>query len=421
MDSYDVVVIGAGIAGLAAAREMARGGLSVVVLEARTRIGGRIHTVRERGIVEAGAEFIHGENAATWEMITELGLQPAHWGFESADSYRVFGNAGHIRDDTVSLFRRFLKTDDELFSYQGPDISLAEYFRKFGKDEEAVFYKIREIASGTESADPEKLSVRAIAHEHHFASSGEHNYRIVEGYDQIVRGYAQGLMVRLAHAVTRVRWKREEIEIECANGAHFKARRLVCTIPIGVMKKCPPEFLPRLPDAFEESVRAIGFGNASKLTYWIDGALPDFELLTTPGAVGYFWQRPFGEETVIVGFAGGPLADAFNGRSEKESLAIGLEDLASGLGSAVKHLVVHARHFTWADDPWAYGSYSYPTVDMEDTRDVLQTPIEDTLFYCGEATNTRGHPGVAHGALEEGKRVAREIIALEGSRGRVQA
>jgi monoamine oxidase len=83
------------------------------------------------------------------------------------------------------------------------------------------------------------------------------------------------------------------------------------------------------------------------------------------------------------------------------------------MGSAVKHLIVHARHFTWSDDPYAYGSYSFSTVGMEDTRDILARPIDDTIFYCGEATNTKGHPGTVHGSIEEGKRVAREILSMD--------
>ena len=228
----------------------------------------------------------------------------------------------------------------------------------------------------------------------------------------MIRGIAKGLDVRLRHRVVRVRWAEGKVDVECGNGAHFTAARLVVTIPIGVMKRCPPEFLPTLPTAFEKAVRAIGFGNASKMTFWMEGHVPDFHFLATPGAVGHWWQRRFGEEVVIVGFAGGPLADALVRMGEKDAIQAGIDDLADGMGNAVRHMVAHARHFTWSDDPYAYGSYSFPTVGMEDTRDVLQRPIENTIFYCGEATNTRGHAGMVHGALEEGKRVAREILAL---------
>lgn len=408
---YDVIVIGAGPAGLNAARDLQKGGKKVVILEGRNRIGGRVNTNRERGIVESGAEFIHGENAATWDVVEELGLKTVTWGPENADSYRIFGKDGHIRHDTDELFKRFTKTDDELWKYEGPDLSLAEYFRKYGKDEEADFYKVREIGD-IEAADPERLSVRGVVHEERLATNGVRNFWIVDGYTAVMEGFARGLIIKLRHTVTRVRWKRGAVTVECDNGAHFEAKHLVVTIPIGVMKKCPPEFLPRLPLAFEQGVRAIGFGNSTKMTFWIDGPVLDFRMLDTAGPVGHWWQRRFGPENVIVGFSGGARANDLARMSEKDAILAGMDDLADGLGSAIRTKIAHARHFTWSDDRYAYGSYSFSTVGMEDTRDVLATPIEDTLFYCGEATNTRGHPGTVHGATEEGRRVARDILAL---------
>ena len=409
-DSFDVIVIGAGPAGLAAARDLQKGGKRVVVLEARDRIGGRVHTVRERGVVEAGAEFIHGENAVTWEMVKEKNLKTEFWAYENADSYRIFGKNGGIRPDTDDLFKRFLLTDDDLWKYEGPDMSLAEYFNKYGKDKEADFYKIREI-SGIEAADPGLLSVRHIINESRLATNGDKDYWLINGYDQVMHGYAGGLDIKLRHRVVRVQWAASKVTVECENGAHISATKLICTIPIGVMKRCPPEFLPRLPDAFNRAVRAIGFGNVTKVVFWLSKPLPDFIFLATEGPVGHFWQRRFGEEQVIVGFAGGPLADALSRMSDVEALDASIKDLADGLGSAIPHLVSHTRLYAWGNDPYAYGAYSFPTVGMEDTRDVLARPVEDTLYYCGEATNTLGHPGMVHGALEEGKRVAREILA----------
>ncbi len=103
--------------------------------------------------------------------------------------------------------------------------------------------------------------------------------------------------------------------------------------------------------------------------------------------------------------------------SEQDAVNAAIEDLVSGLGSTVRHLVAEARHLSWSNDPFALGSYSYPAVDMGDARDILQKPIAETLFYCGEATHTRGHPGTVHGAVEEGRRAAREVLALQSENG----
>ena len=410
-DDYDVIVIGAGPAGLSVARDLQKGGKRVVILEARDRIGGRVHTLRERGVVEAGAEFIHGENAVTWDIVRQEGLQTEEWGLETADSYRHFAKGGQIRADSEDLYQRFTAVDDALWSYDGPDLSVAEYFRKNATDEEAAFYKVREIGD-IEAADPGLLSVRSIVHEERLATNGGKNFWITGGYDTVMRSLARTSDIRLRHRVLRVRWAEGKVAVECENGAQFSARRLVITIPIGVMKKCPPDFMPALPQEFEQGVRAIGFGNSTKMLFWMSGHVPPFRMIDTDGPVGHWWQRWFGEEPVLVGYSGGTRASALARMSEEDAISAGIADLSEALGAGVRHLITHARHMTWSDDPYAYGSYSFPTVGMEDTRDILARPIADTLFYCGEATNTRGHPGTVHGALEEGRRVAREILAL---------
>lgn len=415
-DVYDVIVIGAGPAGLAAARDLARGGKRVVVLEARDRIGGRVHTVRERGVVEAGAEFIHGENAVTWQIVRDHALETTIWGEERADSYRLFGAKGTIRPDTEDFYKRFAKTDDDLWNYVKEDISLAEYFRRYGTDPEASAFMQREI-SDTETADPEKLSVLGLDNEDTgLLSTNLKDYWIVGGYDQVMNVLASGTDIRRTHIVVRIRWTKGKVDIECDNGAHFTAQQVVMTIPIGVLKKRPPEFLPALPESFESAVRKIGFGVASKFTAWMDKSVPYFKHLSVAAPVGNFWQRRFGEEPVIVGFTGGPAALELSHMPEKEAIQVGIESLAEGLGSAVKHLILHARHFTWADDKFACGSYTYPTLGMGNAREVLKQSIESTIYYCGEATNTEGNPGTVHGSLEEGRRVAREILSLEESR-----
>lgn len=411
-DSFDVIVIGAGPAGLSAAHDLQKGGKRVVVLEARDRIGGRVHTVRERGVVEAGAEFIHGENAVTWQLVRDLGLKTEMWGEERADSYRIFGEKGGIRPDTEDFYKRFVKTDDDLWAYVKEDISLAEYFRRYATDPEAAAYMEREITD-TETSDPEKLSVLGLDNEDTaLLSTNLKDYWIVDGYDKVMYGLGAGIDVRRRHAVIRVRWKKGQVDVECENGAHFSAVHLVSTIPIGVLKTCPPEFLPALPPQFLDAVRRIGFGVATKFTAWMDPKVPYFKHLSVKGKVANFWQRRFGEEPVIVGLCGGPAAKELSEMPEADAIQAGIDSLAEAFGSATRHLVRHARHFTtWARDPYTYGSYTYPTIGMGKAREELRVPVEGTLYYCGEATNVEGNPGVVHGAIEEGRRVAREILA----------
>ncbi len=409
-DQYDVIVVGAGAAGLAAARLLSDAGKRVLVLEARDRIGGRVHTIRERGVVEAGAEFIQGRDAPTWGVVRDAGLTTEVWGEEGVDSYRVFGEGGGIRSDTAALYERFISVDDRLKSYDGPDVSVQEYFAAENLDEEAAFFKAREIAS-LNATDPELLGVRGFLNGDHEFQAGTTDFFVAQGYDRVLKHLADGLQIRLKSPASMIRWSRGTVQVLVPGEEPLFAHRVVVTIPLGVLKQHPPVFYPDLPASFWNAVRTVGFGNSTKTMLWMGRGTPYFTLLATRGVIGMWWQRRFGDETVLVGFSSGSDATRLTSLPEKEAIQAGIDDLADGMGNAIRHMIVHARHFTWSDDQYARGSYSYPTVGMGDARSKLRLGLENTLYYCGEATSLTESSATVHGGIEEGRRVAREILA----------
>ena len=413
MNTYDVIVVGAGAAGLSAARALTDAGKKVVTLEARDRIGGRVWTDRSRGVVERGAEFIQGSEVTSGDLVRGVNAATLEWGSESIESYRIFGLNGAIRSDSEQMFDRYRAAARELWNYEGPDMSLADYLKQYGgADTEATLFKQREIAH-LNAADAEDLGIRGFIGEDAEFNGGSGDYFVTSGYDGIFDYLVTGLDIRLEHIVVQIDWRQGHVLVMCANDETFEGECVVLTLPLGVLKATPPAINPDPGPAFWNAVQKIGFGDTTKLALWIEGDMPYFTLLATNGLVGDWWTRSFGGQTVIIGYSGGREARQLTGMSEADAIQTGIDELVSGLGNDIKKKIVTSRHYTWSDDPFARGSYSYPTVGMTTEREALRLALDGTLYYAGEASNLTEDSATVHGALDEGRRVAQDILAKE--------
>jgi monoamine oxidase len=168
-------------------------------------------------------------------------------------------------------------------------------------------------------------------------------------------------------------------------------------------------FTPALPAAITDAIQSIGFGDTTKLTLWVTGTIPYFQILSTKG-VFRFWQHKRADETILVGYTGGDAATELTNMKEREVVQRAIMELRDALDPHIEDQIVYAKHFTWSDNPYVRGSYSYPKVGMGNAREVLGEPVEDTLYFAGEATHTGGHSAMVHGALEMGYKTAERIV-----------
>lgn len=409
---FDVIVIGAGAAGLAAASRLTQAGKKVIVLEARDRIGGRVHTIREHGaVVEAGAEFVHGDKAVTWDLIRPANIATDSWDAPFPPGHRIFRKNGVDRPDSKELFEAVTRLTDAIYSYEGPDMSLAEFMDTQDESADAKFFSLRKTG-GYEAAEPASLGMAGLVASEQLSTNGKGNYRVVDGYDRVLETLLNGFEVRLGSEVTEVAWSSERVTATCSDGAKYTSRKLIFTLPLGVLKQRPPQFVPKLPAGFQDAVAAIGFGNSTKPTFWLSEALPPFRIADTEGIVGKMWQRTFGDTPTLVGFTHGAFATRLTEMGEAAAIEASIEDAVDAFGESLREKIVHARHFSWSDDPYSLGSYSYPTVGIGDARTRVKQPIESVLFYAGEAANDRGNEATVHGALESGYEAADKILAL---------
>ena len=436
------MIIGAGAAGLAAAAELARRGKSAVVLEARDRIGGRVWSLEVPGLpvpVELGAEFIHGRPAATLARMRRAGISAV-----DAPVVRravVNGRLEPRGDGLYAEVQRALRR--HAGALRRKDVSFDSFLARarHGLSTEArVFARMR--VQGYDAADPARASARAIAEEWsaEAAASGGH-FRVQGGYGALLAAIARSLQgsrveLHLQSVVRAVRWQRGAVEVEYskAEGGRQKddflrvtARRAIVTLPLGVLKaaaRAPGavRFTPPLSDK-RAALAGLASGTVIKATllfrtaFWEqldNGRHRGVSFFHSPGTrFPTFWTALPEPVPLLVAWAGGPNADRL---AKVATPAIVREAAASfasifPLRGGVKEHLAAAWVHHWQQDPFARGAYSYVTVGGHGARRALARPLQDTLFFAGEAADDAGEHGTVAGALQSGERAARQALA----------
>jgi monoamine oxidase len=433
--SFDVIVIGAGAAGLIAAGELAAAGRSVALLEARDRVGGRIWTRREPGLavpVELGAEFIHGHAPVTRGLLARAGA-PA---IDSGDLHLALRD-GHIepRDDFFLRMHRALAGTDVLTRQDMSfDTFLEEHLATVLSPEERQ--RARRMAEGFDAADPARASARAIVAEWTGDTLGSApQSRPRDGFESLLAALVaslQGGRVRLhlQAAVREVRWSRGSVQVT-GNflGAPFtvQAPHALVTVPLGVLQQPPGaagglQFSPALTMK-RHALEGLASGPVVKVllrfaaTFWdtlYDGRYQGVSFLHSPDTeIPTFWTAAPAHAPLLVAWAGGPRVRRITGGATPESLVrTALTSVQALFGRAVDvaaELTGYYYH-DWLQDPYACGAYSYVTVGGSGARRALAAPVDRTLFFAGEATNTDDDAGTVEGAVQSGLRAARELL-----------
>jgi monoamine oxidase len=415
-----IVVIGAGAAGLMAARELARAGKRVTIVEARDRCGGRIHPlpVAEFGYpAEGGAEFVHGEALVTHGLLREAGLsllpiRGTQWTVEDGKFSREETQDPH----EAELHKALQELKD--------DLTVAEFLRRYfaGREYDRLRHSIERMVEGYDAADPERASTSALRDE--WMDGGRSTQaRIAGGYGALVdfltaecRGY--GVAVHLGSAVSAIEASNGRGLVRCANGDAHECDAVVLTVPLPLLK----EIL--LPPAEHERAAAaahIGFGNVIKILlrfetrWWVDKRtdLADLTFLLSDARIPVWWTQHPTDLPVLTGWFGGPKTEAMASLGEHELIEAGLASLAEIFGLDPKQLMrnlVAARAINWAHDPLAGGAYSYATPPTRAAQAVLSRIDGGAVFFSGEALYRGRDMGTVEAALASGLETARTLL-----------
>ena len=427
MSDNSLLIIGAGAAGLLAARDLARAGRHVTVLEARDRVGGRIFPVADDGFtapVEGGAEFIHGDAPLTKALLREGGIS---WHDTAGRNYQVQG--GQLRDaeEFIPDMPRLLRALHAL----PQDVPLADFLtRHFGGAADAALrQQVTQFAEGFDLADPRRASSFALREE--WAEGGaEDSPRPAGGYARLVellarQARAAGATLRCGVAVRAVQWQAGQVRCHTEQG-EFRARQALITVPLGVLQLPPgaPDalrFEPELP-GLRAAVAALGMGAVVKILlefktpFWeqadatLTRPMPELGFLFADAPIPTWWSQRPDPRPLLTGWLGGPAAAS--PPPAEALLTQAVESLAYVFGTTaerVREQLRAHRVLSWGTDTWARGAYSYATVGSEAARRVLTTPVADTLFFAGEARYHGPAGGTVEAALSSAKDAVRQL------------
>ncbi len=416
----NVLVLGAGMAGLAAARSLQDAGQQVSVLEAKYRLGGRIYTNHDfAGIpVEFGAEFIHGERAATWELVRELGLETVHWNKLDDSLVRLGDGAWLNMREACAAYPDFAQTR----SWNLPEVDAlpnedwGSYLRRIGFDHHQLRYVERSFANACGEA-MRFLSAKAVLEGLRAEDEGGGDYRILGGYDTLVNALAAGLTIHSDDPVNELMWNVNGVRALTLGGDVYEADVAIITVPLGVLQAEAIRFVPELPEEKRSAFLGLRMGPVIKLVYSFDEAPVDPNIMAVYSRLNppMWWSPSCGYKTnehIWTAFATGDWAAELLALGEEGALGAGLESLKQELNRPDLKAKA-ARLINWPDDPYTRGGYSYVLPGQAGAREKLATPTPP-LFWAGEASAPEPRAATVHGALLSGRRAALEVLSHRG-------
>ncbi len=421
-----VIVVGAGIAGIAAARTLTENGFDVVVLESRTRIGGRIWTDRSWGIpLDLGASWIHGAANPNpiWALRTENSLRTQPTDFYDMTFYDVDGeelSSGEVAAD-LATYRAFYRRARRWGRRHGNETSLEDGFdvATSGRtlsayDRRALDFNINYEIEQDYGGAATELSNRWFDQDSWLG--GRQDAFMVDGYDQLIDILTDGLDIRTGNRVVSVAYTGSGVTVRTLQNT-FPAAYAVLTLPLGILQSGSVSFSPRLPRQKLDAIRALQMGTLNKLflryrtKFWDDTELFGYRANARGEWAVWFDMERITGEPVLLALNAATFGAAIEQRSNKQTVAEATDVLRIIYGNAAP--APEASIITrWNADPHTLGSYSHipPGATGRDYR-ALSRPVADRLFWAGEATTSR-YPQTVAGAYLSGIRAATQILRI---------
>lgn len=415
-----IIVIGAGFAGLAAARDLHDAGHQVMVLEAKDRIGGRTYTNRTftDHPVEFGAELVHGEHVSTWEHINTLKLKTIHWKKQEDSMVRLeTGEWMNMREA-----REKVPEFDITRSWNIKDMPAKDnedwrsYLTRLGFNKRQLQYVRRSFANASGEA-PRFLSAKAMLS--HFTdqakAEGENDYRILDGYDSIYNHLATGLDIRLNTPVEHIHYRPNKVTLSTPKET-LEAEAVVITVPLGVLHAGMINFEPGLPTSKQEALRGLRMGPVFKMFFKFDKPIYKQDIAAIYSSLNppMWWSPSFGRgnfekggPVVWTAFVSGDWAMDLLSLGEQGALDEAIDSLSLELDKKLSPSSAYLMN--WPDEPYTRGGYSFILPGHENARAELAKPTPP-LYWAGEATAPEYQAATVHGAYESGKRAAKQIM-----------
>jgi monoamine oxidase len=433
MKNTEIIVIGAGATGLMAAYELTKAGKRVIVLEARNRTGGRIHTLDDTSFfkyAELGAEFVHGDLPVTLKVLKEAGIEiiPASgemWNYRNGKFSKEYQQI----DNWSLLMQKLSKLEQ--------DTSIGDFLQQeFGEDEYAGLRDwVSRFVAGYDGADPFKASAFALRKEWQSEDDGA-QHRVKNGYCRMISYLAneskkKGAQLFLNSVVKKIHWEHGHVEVITVDEVSYKAGKVIIALPLGVMQAASSEqgaisISPSIP-RYQEAIQQMGFGAIVKIllefkkAFWEDeeiarlagNSLKEMSFLLSNEEVPTWWTQYPTHSTVLTGWLGGPPAEKKKNTSNEELFQQSLQSLSNIFKLSVDELKANLIAWNisnWTADPFTRGSYAYDTVEAPAARKILNTPINKTIYFAGEYLYDGPAMGTVEAALTSGLNTAKDLF-----------
>lgn len=415
---YDVLIIGAGAAGLIAMHDLTNAGYSVCLLEATGSAGGRIapilHTNSNQP-VEGGAEFIHGKAPVTLELLDRAGIpyvpitgkmitvRNSVW-FDEGTGDEYFG----------SVVEQMQKVKE--------DRSLVEFLDEYlpAVEHEEGRQMVQQMAEGFSLMDVRKASFRAFHKD--LLSLDEPQYRVQGGYDALADYLLKSCdpgnaVLHFFSPVARIEYSKGNVIAYTNDGKQYEAASIIITTSAGVLQGGELKIDP-MPATHEQAIQQLGFGSVLKILFrfrepfWQERN-KDIGFLLSNEAIPTWWTQLPDESPLLTGWVGGPPAAQLNKLSGDELYELALTSLSNIFGMSTERLsqlLLHHNIVCWGERPYTKGGYSYNTLESASAKAVLNDPIDDTIYFAGEALYSGDFQGTVEAALSSGRDVAARII-----------
>jgi len=420
--SSDVVIIGAGMSGLAAAKDLVAKGKGVILLEAQSNIGGRTVTDRSLGLpLDLGASWIHGINKNPISGIANsLNISTFPTNYDSIQRYDFDGRTITDAEDSLvdanfdglmavaSKAQRQAKTDKSLGSAINGALSLRTY-SPF--EQRAIQYSINTEIEHDYAADTSRMSLRYWDQDSGFSGK---DVIIKQGYSQIINHLAAGLDIRLSTMVQEVDYGSSDVKIKTNNGI-FSAKKVIVTVPLGVLKAGAIKFTPTLPAGYSAAISRLGMGVLNKTylrfpyKFWDEQEQLLGYIGLEPGrwAEWYDFQR-ITNQPILLGFNAGSFASTLEAYSDEQTVSSAMTVLRAMYGASVPNPIGY-KITRWGKNPFSLGSYSYVGIGSSPTDcDTLAKPVNSKIIFAGEHT-IKKYIGTAHGAYLSGLNASAKV------------
>jgi lysine-specific histone demethylase 1B len=411
-EGFRVIVVGAGAAGLYAAKKMKEHGADITILEATGRLGGRVGKLdgfADFGI-DLGAEWIHGQRALTKDLAE--GANFSIFEDQSESDYWINGNlTTNASNSQLNELNAILEGEQ---NYTGADVSLREHASQLGLP--ASYDGLLEAMAGEYGTRSSLLSLKYTPQEFENWSSGGKDFKYARTQFDLINEVVAASVVDdiiFNSPVTGIDYAGGTVSVTTASNTVYEADRVLVTVPLGVLKAGLINFNPNLPTDKLDAIQSVGFDAGMKIflkfsqNFWNGRSVGGASVCPAYYDVGY---GKTGNDHVLGAFLMGEKAEYLSslGQNAIQPLLAELDDIFNGQATAN---FVDSHIMDWGQEPYVRGAYSFSSLGIGNKRNALATSVNDRLFFAGEATHTDGHFQTVHGALETGEREFEKILA----------